>query len=297
MAALFHPARKIRFRNPIGPREHGAFRLQQAHLRAFIHHLLRIISQRERIRPVVLVELLQVVLHDEHAAGAGVIQQAFVGGLEFGTHGIGPRAKNDGVVRGEIPLGDVARGQNADAHSEILEGLRHVVPGARQIAYAQARRRLHVHAHRAVDGWAVIRIGAQTRISGQPVSLLVALALIFGDCRDAVLSRLHRVRHNREGHGLVLAIAIHGERGRLRRRMPTCRQAQSKRAARRSLDVAVYGAGESEGRGSHRNRARGRGHRHGNCRAHQQRLGFHSQARNAMHALDYLRKMHGGALV
>ena len=181
--------------------------------------------------------------------------------------------------------------------SEILERLRHVVPGARQIADAQARRRLHVHAHRAVDGGAVIRIGAQTRITGQPVSLLVALALIFGDCRDAVLSRLHRVRENREGHGLVFAIAIHGERGRLRRRVPACGQAQSKRAARRSLYVAVHGAGESEGRGAHRNRARGRGHRHGNCGADQQRLGLHSQARNVMHALDHLRKMHGGAPV
>jgi hypothetical protein len=30
---------------------------------------------------------------------------------------------------------------------------------------------------------------------------------------------------------------------------------------------------------------------------HEQRLGFHSQARNALDGLDHLRKMHGGAAV
>src|SRR5271157_1295366 len=113
---------------------------------------------------------------------------------------------------------------------ENLGSLGHVVAGARQIADAQARRGFHVHPDRAVDGGAVIRIGAQARITDQPVSFLVFLTLIFGHRRDTVLSGLHRIRDHREGHGLVFAIAIHGEGCRLRRRMPAGRQAQSKRA-------------------------------------------------------------------
>ena len=162
VAALLHPTCEIARRDPIGPGEDRTIGFEQRHLRTFIHHLLRIGAQAERIRSVVLIEILQVVLHDQHAAVLHVLQQATVGGLQFRTYRVGARAQDDRVVS---PRDRPASHRSPPACGrlwlEIVERLRNIVAGAGQIGDAQPGRGLHVHAHRAIHGRAIERIWPQ----------------------------------------------------------------------------------------------------------------------------------------
>ena len=92
----------------------------------------------------------------------------------------------------EIALRDVACERVRTLTPRFSSACRDIVSGAGQISDLQARRRLHIHTHRAIDGRPVERIRPQPSVAHQPVAFLILFALIFGNRGDRIFAGLHR---------------------------------------------------------------------------------------------------------
>ena len=139
----------------------GIRRIEQRHRRVLVHHLLRIRPQRERIRPVVVIEILKLILDDQHAAVLDVVHQAAVGGFELRADRVGPRAEYDGVVAARSPCVISVAARIRTFTPRFVQRLRHVVAGAGKESDRQAGRGFDFHA----DGF--VRRGTIERIRSQ----------------------------------------------------------------------------------------------------------------------------------
>ena len=123
VAALFDPVVEVGCGDLVGPAEEWVVGVEDFGFAVLFDDTF-CSCERQGVGAVVVIVLGALVLDDDGATVADVLEETVVGGLELGACGVGADAEDDGVEAGEVAGGDVLRGEEGDVDAEVLEGLR-----------------------------------------------------------------------------------------------------------------------------------------------------------------------------
>ena len=172
-----------------------------------------------------MIVLGALVLDDDGAAVADVLEETVVRGLELRACGVGADAEDDGVEAGEIAGGDILRGEEGDVDAEVLEGLRHFIAGSGDVGDLEAWGDLNIGPGGLETGFAIGGIGADAGVSGGDEALSELLTVVVGDGSDGVGLGLDTLGRDVEADVLFVSVAGYGEGSSLRFGGPACREA------------------------------------------------------------------------
>ena len=176
-AALLHPAIEVAVGDRVGIMKHRVLRIENRYRRLLNGYALA--AQLHRIRGVVAVVEVAgrgVVLHDQRAAVAGVVQKPLIILLHIVARIVGANAQHDGPEAIEIAAREIAGSKQRDVEAEFAQHVGNIVAGSHDVADLQTLRNFDLDDAGALERRLIVEEAANIRPRDQAVALAVIAA-------------------------------------------------------------------------------------------------------------------------